>query len=86
MTRTIELKIWLTYDPDVMYDSDDPESFDWFLKEILYGDNLQLFDMGDVGDSLGTVEVIEVDMMEVQTRAAFEKFRSEQKEVLWDEA
>lgn len=86
MTRTIELKIWLTYDPDEMYDNDDPESFDWFLKDILYGDNLQLFDMGDVGDTIGTVEVIEVDMMEVQTRAAFEKYRLESKEVLWDEA
>ena len=81
MTRTIELKVWLTYEPDEMYDNDDPESFDWFLKNTLYGDNLRLVDF-EYDFPLGDIEVIEVDMMDVHIRKSIDEHR--QKREYWE--
>ena len=55
--RTIEVRALLTYDADVMH-GDDPEALDWF-REMLFGDDLQLGDFGDLGDMIGSVKIIE---------------------------
>jgi hypothetical protein len=54
--KTIRLVIDLTYDTDVMH-SDDEDSIEWF-NGMLYGDDLQLADFGDLGDMIGSVKVI----------------------------
>jgi hypothetical protein len=38
---------------------DDPEGIKWF-KSILLGDSLQLFEFGDICDTLGLVKVVEM--------------------------
>jgi hypothetical protein len=56
--KTIRLTIDLTYDDQVMHE-DDPEGIEWF-KSILLGDSLQLFEFGDICDTLGSVKVVEM--------------------------
>lgn len=58
MTR-LKIYGYLEYDDESMH-GDDEESFDWFLKEILRGDNLVLMDTGDLGDIVGTFTVDEI--------------------------
>jgi hypothetical protein len=54
--KTIRLTIDLTYDDELMHEGD-PEGIEWF-KSILLGDSLQLFEFGDICDTLGSVKVI----------------------------
>jgi hypothetical protein len=54
--RTIRLTIDLTYDDELIH-GDEGISIKWF-ENILLGDNLHLFELGDIGDILGSVKVI----------------------------
>lgn len=56
--RTIRMTIDLTYD-DAVWHGDDEESTAWF-KKLLWGDDLQLGDFGEAGDTIGTVKVLEI--------------------------
>ena len=56
--KTTRLVVDLTYDKDVMH-GDCEDATAWF-NSILYGDNLQLGDFGDLGDLIGPVKVIAV--------------------------
>ena len=56
--RTIRMTIDLTYD-DTVWHGDDEESIAWF-KKLLWGDDLQLGDFGEAGDTIGRVKVLEV--------------------------
>jgi hypothetical protein len=56
--KTIRLTIDLTYDDELMHE-DDSDGIEWF-KSILLGDSLQLFEFGDICDTLGLVKVVEM--------------------------
>ena len=59
--KTIEMRVWFTYDDDLMYDTNSEEDeFEYFLTEMLYNGKHILLSEDD-GD-LGTIEIIEVDM------------------------
>ena len=38
----------------------DEEEIEWLVQSVLYGGKMKLFDLGDVGDELGHVEVLSV--------------------------
>lgn len=57
--KTIKLEIELTFDQELWYEKDDPESIEWF-HEQLYSDNLDLFIGGDIGDFIGSVKVLNI--------------------------
>ena len=54
--KTIRLTVDLTYNPDTMH-GDDEDSIEWF-NSMLFGDDLQLVDFGDLGDMIGAVKVV----------------------------
>jgi hypothetical protein len=58
--KTIRLVIDLTYDADLIHGNDE-ESIDWFNR-MLFGDDLQLGDFGDLGDMIGSVKVIKKEL------------------------
>lgn len=49
----------LDYDENIMHSSD-VESINWFVENILKGDNLLLHDNGDIGDAIGNIKVLEL--------------------------
>ena len=67
--KTIEMRVWLTYDDDQMYDTED--EFEYFLTEMLYNTNHQL--VSEVDGDLGTIEIIEVDMCSPSFRELIEE-------------
>jgi len=56
----LQLTIELDYDAETMH-GDEKDAVDWFYNGILRGDNLLLHDNGDIGDTIGTVKVIEIN-------------------------
>lgn len=48
----------LDYDDETMH-GEDEEAYGWFM-DILMGEHIQLSDHGDLGDTIGTIKVIEV--------------------------
>ena len=60
MMKTICMTIELTYDDELTY-GDYPDAKKWFYDSILQGPDLQLGDFGDLGDTLGTVTVLEIN-------------------------
>ena len=54
--KTIRLVVDLTYDADAMH-GDDKDDVEWFYN-ILFGDDLQLGDFGELGDMIGPAKVI----------------------------
>jgi hypothetical protein len=55
--KTIKMLVEFTYDPGLMH-GDDPEATEWFNKEILREDDLQLWS-NDIGDDIGSIKVLE---------------------------
>jgi hypothetical protein len=45
----------LEYDEEWLH-GDDPESYEWFMRDVLFGSNLSILD-SDVGDTIGTFTV-----------------------------
>jgi hypothetical protein len=68
--KTIRLTIDLTYDAESMH-SDEPESIEWF-QGILQGDDLQLAEFGDLGDTIGKVKVVTCDPLQDKRVKALE--------------
>jgi len=57
--KRIRMTIELEYNA-TNWHGDDVEANQWFLDEVIHGGNLQLGDFGDIGDTIGTVRVLEV--------------------------
>lgn len=55
--KTIKMTVEFTYDEEMIHGLDSELGQDWFLHEVLEGPDLQLLDVGDVGDVLGTIKV-----------------------------
>lgn len=59
----LNLHIELEYDADLMHSGDnDKEAKAWFLREILSDDGSLVLHSNEVGDSLGTVKVLSVEI------------------------
>jgi hypothetical protein len=58
--KTLKMTVELTYD-DTMWHRDDEEDRAWFFNEVLLGADLQLGDVGDVGDMIGDIKVLTVE-------------------------
>ena len=59
--KTIRLTIELTYDSGIMH-GEDERSKQWFFNEILNGENGDLvLHSNEIGDTIGTVKVIQHD-------------------------
>jgi hypothetical protein len=54
--KTIKIVGELTYDDQLMH-GDDPESIKWFYDLIIMGDDLEVMDFGDLGDSVGKLKI-----------------------------
>jgi len=70
----------LVYDAETMHSGDrDIESRGWFLTEVLGGEHLCLHDNGELGDTIGSVEDLELvkdDDSAAELRAACEAAKS----------
>lgn len=53
------LTIELDYDESSMH-GENKGDFDWFINDVLKGNNLELFD-NNIGDVVGTVKTLSVD-------------------------
>ncbi len=67
-SKTLRLVADFTYDANIMH-GDDIESKNWFYKEILQGNNLILNDIGDIGDCIGGITILEIRELEAKQKA-----------------
>jgi hypothetical protein len=58
--KTLKMTVELIYD-DSLWHRDDGEDRAWFFNEVLLGGDLQLGDVGDVGDMIGDIKVLTVE-------------------------
>ena len=60
--KVLKLVIELTYDPFLWHgDENDTEARDWFFKEVLSDKHDLLLHSNGVGDTIGTVKIIDIE-------------------------